>query len=82
MLLPTAVAAVYYGLIASDVTSRSRASSCAARSGRSSGLGALLQGGGFARSQDDTYSVHDFMLSRDALAELDKKLGLRAGLLR
>ena len=42
-----------------------------------SGLGAILQGGGFARSQDDTYSVHDYVLSRDALAELDEKLDLR-----
>ena len=47
-----------------------------------SGLGALLQGGGFARSQDDTYSVHDFVLSRDALAELDKELGIAQALLR
>jgi capsular polysaccharide transport system permease protein len=41
------------------------------------GLSALLQGSGFSRSQDDTYSVHDFVLSRDALTELDQKLALR-----
>jgi len=44
------------------------------------GLGALLQGSGFARSQDDTYSVLDFVRSRDALRELDGKLKLRASL--
>jgi len=26
------------------------------------GLGALLQGTAFSRSQDDTYSVHDYIL--------------------
>ena len=42
-----------------------------------SGRGAVLQGTGVSRSQDDTYSVHDYVLSRDALAELDQKLALR-----
>jgi capsular polysaccharide transport system permease protein len=37
----------------------------------------LLQGTGFSRSQDDTYSVHDFILSRDALSELDAQLAVR-----
>ena len=40
-------------------------------------MGALLQGTGFSRSQDDTYSVHDFILSRDALRELDQQIGVR-----
>jgi capsular polysaccharide transport system permease protein len=42
------------------------------------GLGALLQSTGFARSQDDTYSVLDFIRSRDALQRLDAELKLRA----
>ncbi|MDP3222904.1 MAG: hypothetical protein Q8M96_07190, partial [Rubrivivax sp.] len=41
-------------------------------------LGALLQGTGLGRAQDDTYSVHDYVLSRDALRELDDKLKVRA----
>jgi capsular polysaccharide transport system permease protein len=42
-----------------------------------SGLGALLQGTAFARSQDDTHAVHDFVRSRDALLELDSTVGMR-----
>jgi len=78
VLLPTAVASVYYGLIASDTfVSESRFVVRSPQRPQLSGLGAILGGGGFARSQDDTYSVHDYVLSRDALAELDKKLDLR-----
>jgi capsular polysaccharide transport system permease protein len=79
VLLPTALAAVYYGLIASDTfVSESRFVVRSPQRPQLSGLGAILQGGGFARSQDDTYSVHDYVLSRDALAELEKKLNLRS----
>jgi len=78
VLLPTAVASVYFGLIASDTfVSESRFVVRSPQRPQLSGLGAILGGGGFARSQDDTYSVHDYVLSRDALAELDKKLDLR-----
>jgi len=41
------------------------------------GLGALLQGTSLSRSQDETYSVHDFIKSRDALRELDAQMGMR-----
>ena len=76
--LPTTIAIIYYGLIASDVyISESRFVVRSPQRQVQSGLSALLQGGGFARSQDDTYSVHDFVLSRDALMELDKALGVR-----
>lgn len=78
VLLPTVAAGLYYGLIASDVyTSESRFVVRSPQREAPTGLGALLQGTGFARSQDDTYSVHDFMRSRDALRELDEKLKLR-----
>lgn len=75
--VPTLVAVVYFGLIASDVyISESRFVVRSPQHQAPTGLGALFQGTGFSRSQDDTYSVHDFMLSRDALRELDKKLEL------
>jgi capsular polysaccharide transport system permease protein len=45
-------------------------------------FGQILQGSGFSRSQDDTYSVHDYILSRDALRELDAKLGVRTAFTR
>ena len=79
VVVPTLVAAVYYGAIASDVyISESRFVVRSPQRSSQSTLGALLQGTGFARSQDDTYSVHDFILSRDALRELDEKLKVRA----
>ena len=79
VLLPTVLATVYYGLVASDVyISESRfVVRNPQRAAQATGLGALLQGSGFTRSQDDTYSVHDYARSRDALHELDDKLQLR-----
>ncbi len=77
VLLPTLLAAAYYGLVASDTyVSESRFVVRSPQRAQMSGIGALLQGGGFARSQDDTYSVHDFVLSRDALGELQRKLDI------
>ena len=78
VLIPTIFATIYYGLIASDTyVSESRFVVRSPQRPQFSGLGALLQGGSFARAQDDTYSVHDYVLSRDALHELEAKLGVR-----
>lgn len=78
VVVPTTIAVLYYGLIASDVyISESRFVVRSPQRQMQTGLSALLQGSGFSRSQDDTYSVHDFVLSRDALTELDQKLALR-----
>jgi capsular polysaccharide transport system permease protein len=77
VVAPTILATVYFGLIASDVyISESRFVVRSPQRQAPTGLGALLQGAGFSRSQDDTYSVHDFMLSRDALRKLDDQLAL------
>ena len=78
VLLPTLAAGVYFGAIASDVyISESRFLVRNPQRPQMSGLGALLQGTAFSRAQDDTYSVHDYIRSRDALRELDDRLGLR-----
>ena len=78
VLIPTLVAALYFGAIASDVyISESRFVVRSPQRPSQGGLGALLQGTVFSRSQDDTYSVHDYIRSRDALRELDSKLDLR-----
>ncbi len=79
VLAPTVLAIVYYGLIASDVyISESRFVVRSPQQRTQTGLvGELLQNTGIARSQDDTYSVRDFILSRDALKELDEKLAVR-----
>ena len=79
VLAPTCVAILYFGFFASDVYISE--SSFLVRSPEhqaQSGLfGQILQGSGLTHSQDDTYSVHDYILSRDALRELDAKLGVR-----
>ena len=79
VVLPTCGAVVYYGLIASDVyVSESRFLVRSPQRHTPTGfVGQLLQGSGFSRSQDDTYSVRDYILSRDALRELDQKLNVR-----
>jgi capsular polysaccharide transport system permease protein len=79
VIVPTCAAIIYYGLIASDVfISESRFVVRSPQHQAQSGLfGQILQGSGLTHSQDDTYSVHDYILSRDALSELDAKLGVR-----
>jgi capsular polysaccharide transport system permease protein len=79
VIVPTCASILYYGLIASDVfISESRFLVRSPQHQAQSGLfGQILQGSGLTHSQDDTYSVHDYILSRDALHELDAKLGVR-----
>ena len=75
--LPTLIAVVYFGFITSDVyISESRFVVRSPKQQTPTGLGAILQGAGFSRSEDDTHSVHDFILSRDALQKLNDKLKL------
>lgn len=72
---PTALSTVYFGLIASDVyVSESRIVVRSPDKASVSGLGALLKGAGFSRAQDDSYTVRDYVLSRDALKEIDNAL--------
>jgi capsular polysaccharide transport system permease protein len=81
VLVPTLLAGLYYGAVASDVfISESRFVVRSPQRPAQGGLGALLQGTVFSRSQDDTYSVHDYIRSRDALQELDSKLAFRKAL--
>jgi capsular polysaccharide transport system permease protein len=80
VVVPTLGAIVYYGLIASDVyVSESRFLVRNPQHQAPSGLvGQLLQSTGLSpHSQDDTYSVRDYILSRDAMRELDTKFGIR-----
>ncbi|MCE1182305.1 MAG: hypothetical protein LWW81_08380, partial [Rhodocyclales bacterium] len=78
VVLPTLAAVVYFGLIATDVyISEARFVVRSPERQTTSPLGILLKGTGFTRSQDDSYTVQDFILSRDALRVLDEKLELR-----
>ncbi len=74
VVVPTVLATVYFGFIASDVyVSESRfVVRSPQRQGQSGSLSALLQGTGFSRAQDDTYPVIDYIESRDALKELNR----------
>ncbi|MFN4036684.1 MAG: hypothetical protein ACK4IV_11985 [Comamonas aquatica] len=74
---PTVVATVYFGLMASDVyVSESRIVVRSPEKQVATGLGALLKGAGFSRAQDDSYTVRDYVLSRDALKEIDDALAV------
>jgi capsular polysaccharide transport system permease protein len=80
VVAPTLSAMLYYAIIASDVyISESRFLVRSSDQQVPTGLvGQLLQTSGLAsHSQDDTYSVRDYILSRDALKELDEKLDVR-----
>lgn len=79
VLLPSSLAVVYYGMIASDIyISESRFVVRSPQKQPSGGLlGALMQDAGFAQSQEDTYAVHDYILSRDAMYKLDKILNMK-----
>ena len=75
--LPTALAIVYFGVMASNVyVSESRFVVRSPQKPTVSGLGAFLQGAGFSKAQDDSYTVHDYVLSRDALKEIEAKLNV------
>ena len=77
VVLPTLLSAIYFGLVASDIyIAESRFVVRSPQKPAPAGLGAILQGAGFSRSQDDTYTVHDYILSRDALKELDLQFAL------
>jgi capsular polysaccharide transport system permease protein len=79
VIVPTCAAILYYAFIASDIfISESRFLVRSPQHPMQGGfVGQLLQGSGISHSQDDAYSVHDYILSRDALRELDAKAEVR-----
>jgi capsular polysaccharide transport system permease protein len=78
-MLPTVIAALYYFLIAADLyASEARFVVHSPSKPQITGLSGLLQGGGLTTSHDDVYTVHDYILSRDALAALAKTEDLKA----
>lgn len=75
--VPTVLSTLYFGLMASDVyVSESRIVVRSPDKQATTGLGALLKGAGFSRAQDDSYTVRDYVLSRDALREIDNTLAV------
>ena len=77
VVIPTLFSSFYFGFIASDIyISESRFVVRSPQHQTNTGLGALFQGAGFSRSQDDTYTVHDYIFSRDSLKKLDDQFAL------
>ena len=80
VILPTAFSTVYFGAVASDIYISE--SSFVVRSPKNqaslTGFGALLQASGFSRSQDDSYTVQEYMRSRTALEQLQQELPMKS----
>jgi capsular polysaccharide transport system permease protein len=81
VVIPTFLSIIYFGFIASDIYISQ--SSFVVRSPNlpsAGGMGSLLQGAGlsgFSEATDDAYTVESYMLSRDALSNLNQQLDLR-----
>jgi len=81
VVLPVALAAIYYGLIASDqYVSESRfvVKSPNQRGGQVSSIASLIQTTGLSRGQEETNAVLDYIRSRNALSDLEKRMDVRA----
>lgn len=80
VIIPTAASTVYFGSIASDVYISE--SSFVVRSPKNqsslTGFGALLQSTGFSRSQDDAYTVQEYMRSLTALEQLQQTIPVKS----
>ncbi|MFN6961818.1 MAG: hypothetical protein ACK4N6_06205 [Rhodocyclaceae bacterium] len=78
-LSPTLAGGVYFGLVATDryVSEAQFVVRSASRTTGTGGFTAFLQMVGISRSQDDTFAVHDFISSRDAILKLMERVPLR-----
>ena len=73
VVVPTALAILYFGLFASDVyVSESRFVVRSPDKPAASGLGVLLKSAGFSNAGDEIYAAHEYVRSRDALKELNR----------
>lgn len=78
-LLPTMLAALYYGLIASDrYVSEAQFIVRGVNTQQLGGLSVLLRTFGIDRSNDDAYAIQDYIESRDAVEDLSDTIDLRA----
>lgn len=73
VVIPTALAILYYGFIATDVyLSESRFVIRSPEKQSSSALGALLRAPGVSAAGDEIYAVQEYVQSRDALKALNR----------
>ena len=81
VILPTLLASAYYGLIASNVyisESRFIIYNPQTSPAAASGISSLLAGAGLSGNSYGVYAVQDYLLSRNALAALQKSLDVKA----
>ena len=72
--LPTALSILYFGVLASDVyISESRFVVRSPEKPSTTGLGVILKSAGFSNAGDEVFAAESFVVSRDALKELDKR---------
>ena len=78
--LPTLIVASYYAFIASDLYSAESKFIIRGRQqlSMSSPLTQMLNMTGLTRAYDETFTVSDFVVSRDAMEEMNKDLDLRS----
>lgn len=78
-VIPVAWSIVFYSMVATDrYVSEARFIVRGVNSQQIGGLSVLLRTFGIARSNDDSYAIHDYMASRDALNDLQKTIDIRA----
>lgn len=74
VIIPTAIAILYFGLFASDVyISESRFVVRSPDKPATTGLGVLLKSTGFSAGSDEIFAAQDYVVSRDALEALNQK---------
>lgn len=77
-LLPTLVALAYYAFIASDrYVSEARFIVRSVNSPATGSTSAFLQDFGIVRANDDAFAIHDYILSRDAMKAIMRRIDLR-----
>lgn len=79
VILPTVIAGSYlYGVAADQYVSEARFVVRGPNQQAPGALSTLLQSAGVSRTQDDTFAVQDYILSRDALTELVRNDDIKA----
>lgn len=78
VFIPTVLSTIYFGLIASDVFISESKFIVRAPQQQVSGsaLGVLLQGTSFARAQDDSYTVQDYIQSRSSIKDVAEQIDI------
>lgn len=79
VLIPSVLALVYFGFLASDVyVSESKFVVRSPEKPTTTGFGGLLKTAGFSNSDDEVYAAQNFITSRDALRAINSRDEFRA----